>query len=134
MEKHRQVTEEDIIMTEELITRSYGRLKQSVIRAPSQGLRCVGNTIKEHPLAAAGAAVGAGITLYGLFRLMTRQGSVKESVAYCSEKQSGPDMKMVILSLIIPIVTPYITDYLGKYVGRIFSEDRDYHERGESDP
>jgi hypothetical protein len=133
VEKHRQVTEEDIIMTEELITRSYGRLKQSVVQAPSRALRCVGNTLKEHPIPAAGAAVGAGITLYGLFRLMTRQGSVKERVAYCSEKPPGADMKMVILSLIIPIVTPYITDYLGKYVGRIFSEDRDYHEQGECD-
>jgi hypothetical protein len=133
VEKHRQVTEEDIIMTEELITRSYGRLKQSVVQAPSRALGCVGNTLKEHPLAAAGAAVGAGITLYGLFRLMTRQGSVKESVACCRENQSRPDMKMVILSLIIPIVTPYIAGYLGKHVGRVFSEDRDYHEQGECD-
>jgi len=133
VEKHRQVTEEDIILTEELIARSYGRLKQSVVQAPSRALRGAGNTLKEHPIAAAGAAVGAGITLYGLFRLMTRQGSVKESAAYGREKQSGPDMKRVILSLIIPIVTPYIAGYLGKYVGRIFSEDRDYYEQGEYD-
>jgi len=131
LEKHRQVTEKDIIITEELITRSYGRLKQSVVQAPSRALRCVGNTLREHPIAAAGAAVGAGITLYGLFRLMTRQGSVKESVTW--EKQSRPDMKMVILSLIIPILTPYIAGYLGKYVGRIFSEDRDYHKQEECD-
>jgi len=131
VEKHRQVTKEDIIVTEELITRSYGRLKQSVVQAPSRALRCVGNTLREHPIAAAGAAVGAGITLYGLFRLMTRQGSVKESVTW--EKQSRPDMKMVILSLIIPILTPYIAGYLGKYVGRIFSEDRDYHKQEECD-
>jgi hypothetical protein len=49
------------------------------------------------------------------------------------EKQSRPDMKMVILSLIIPMVTPYIAGYLGKYLWRIFSEDRDYHEQGEYD-
>jgi hypothetical protein len=58
--KARQVPEEDIIMTEELITRSSGRLKQSVVQAPSRALRCVGNTLKEHPIAAAGAAVGLG--------------------------------------------------------------------------
>ena len=133
MEKHRQVTEEDIIMIEELITRSYGRLKQSVVQAPSRALRCAGNTLKEHPLATAGAAVGAGITLYGLFRLMTRQGSVKESITYGTEKQSGPEMTRVILSLIIPIVTPYIAGYLGKHVGRVFPEDRNYHEQGEWD-
>jgi hypothetical protein len=133
MEKHRKVTEEDILMTEELIARSYGRLKQSVVQAPSRAFTCASNTLKEHPIAAAGAAVGAGITLYGLFRLMTRQGSVKESTAYGREKQSGPDMTRVILSLVIPMVTPYIAGYLGKYMGRIFSGNRDYYEQGEYD-
>lgn len=125
MEMRRQVTEEDILMTEALIARSYGRLKQSVVQAPSQALGSVGGTIRKHPYASAAAAVGAGITLYGLFRLMNRHGALKESIAGRGEQKSRPDMRWEILSLIIPLVTPYIAGYLEKHMGRIFSADRD---------
>jgi hypothetical protein len=118
VERRRQVTEEDILMTEAMIARSYGRLKQSVVQAPSQALGSLGKTVKNHPFAAAATAVGAGITLYGLFRVMTRQG------AGSREQGSRPDMKMKILWMILPMVTPYIAGYLEKYVGRIFSGDR----------
>ena len=124
MERRRQVTEEDILMTEAMIARSYGRLKQSVVQAPSQVLSSLGKTVKKHPFAAAATAVGAGITLYGLFRLMTRQGAARKSAAGSREQSSRPDMKREIRSMILPIVTPYIAGYLEKYMGRIFSGDR----------
>lgn len=125
MENRRQVTEEDILMTEALIARSYGRLKRSVAQAPSHALGSMGKTIRKHPLAAAAAAVGTGIALYGLFRLVTRQGAVKERGAGDREQRSRPDMTMEILSIILPMVTPYIAGYLEKYLGRKFSGDRD---------
>lgn len=125
METRRQVTEEDILMTEALIARSYGRLKQSVVQAPSQALGSVGGTIRKHPSGAAAAAVVAGITLYGLFRLVTRPGFVKERAAGRKEHTSRPDMTMEILSMIIPLVTPYIAGHLERYMGRLFSKDRD---------
>jgi hypothetical protein len=125
VEKRRPVTEEDILMTEELIARSYGRLKQSVVQAPSRALSSMGGTIRQHPFATAAVAVGAGITLYGLFRLTTRQSTVKERVAGSRGYTSRPDMTMEILSTILPIVTPYIAGYLEKYMGKIFSGDRD---------
>ena len=125
MEKRRQVTEEDILMTEAMIARSFGRLKRSVTRAPSRAFSSAGETIGKHPVAAAAAAVGAGIALYGLFRLVTRHGTARESVAGSREHKSRPDMKMEILSMILPIVTPYIAGYLEKYMGRIFSGDRE---------
>jgi hypothetical protein len=125
VEKRRQVTEEDILMTEAMIARSYGRLKQSVVRAPSHAVGSLGGTIRKHPFAAAAAAVGAGISLYGLFRLMTRHGPVKERIAGSREQKSRPDMTREILSMIVPIVTPYIAGYLEKHMGRIFSGDRD---------
>ena len=127
METRRQVTEEDILMTEALIARSYGRLKQSVVQAPSQTLGSMGKTVRNHPFASAAAAVGAGIILYGLFRLMTRQGAARERVAGSREQKARPDMTMEILSMIIPLITPYIAGYLENYVGRIFSRGRDEH-------
>jgi hypothetical protein len=123
VEKRRQVTEDDILMTEAMIARSYGRLKQSVARAPSQALSSLGGTIRKHPVATAAVAVGAGLTLFGLFRLLTRQGATGGS-AGSGEQKSRPDMKMEILSMILPLVTPYVAGYLEKYMGRIFSKDR----------
>lgn len=124
MEKRRQVTEEDILITEAMIARSYGRLKQSVARAPSQALNSMGGTIRKHPVAAAAVAVGAGLTLYGLFRLITRKGTSRENLGGRKEQRSGPDMKMEVLSMILPMVTPYIASYLEKYMGKIFSGER----------
>jgi hypothetical protein len=125
VEKRKQVTEEDLLMTEAMIARSCRRLKQNIARAPSQALSSMGGTVRKHPVAAAAAAVGAGIALYGLFRLITRHGSARENVTDRREQKSRSDMRMEILSMILPIVTPYIAGYLEKYMGRIFSENRD---------
>jgi hypothetical protein len=118
VEKRRQVTEEDLLMTEAMIARSYGRLKQSVIQAPSQALGSMGKTMRKHPFAAAAAAIGTGIALYGLYRLVTRKGAAKERGTGDREQRSRPDMIMEILSMILPMVTPYIAGYLEKYMGR----------------
>jgi hypothetical protein len=124
VEKRRQVTEEDILMTEAMIARSYGRLKRSVTQAPSRAFSSAGETVRKHPFATAAAAVGAGIALFGLFRLMTRQGAARENVAG-RERGSRPDMTREILSMIIPIITPYVTGYLKNYMAKVFSGDRD---------
>jgi hypothetical protein len=125
VEKRRQVTEEDILVTEAMIARSYGRLKQSVARAPSRAFSSAGETVRKHPVAAAAAAVGAGIALFGLFRLMTRQGAAREKDTGITERRSRPDMTREILSMIIPLVTPYITGYLKNYMATVFSGERD---------
>ena len=124
MENRRPVTEEDILLTEMLIARSYGRLKQSVAQEASRTIGSVRGTVKDHPFAIAGAAVGAGVILYGLFRLMTRNGSAGMSVAGGREKTARSNMTMKIFSLITPLVTPYITAYVEKNLSRMFSKDR----------
>jgi hypothetical protein len=121
VEKHRPITEEDVFLTELLIARSYGNLKQSVVQTSFDALGSVGGTIKKHPYATAGAAVGAGILLFGLISLMFRGGSGK---GRGREERSRPDMATEIFSLLMPVVTPYITAYLEKYLGRVFSKDR----------
>ena len=125
MEKRRQVTEEDILMTEEMIARSFGRLKKSVARAPSQAISSMSGTVRKHPVAAAAVAVGAGITLYGLFRLMTRHGAAKQNVAGSRDRGTRADMSREILAMIIPVVTPYVTRYLKNYMAGVFSREQD---------
>ena len=125
MEKRRQVTEEDILMTEEMIARSFGLLKRSVVRAPSRAFSSAGKTVSRHPAAAAVAAVGAGIAIYGLFRLMTRRSASGEKVPVRRERESRPDMSREIVSMILPIVTPYVMGYLKNYMEGIFASKRD---------
>jgi hypothetical protein len=124
VENRRPITEEDILLTEMLIARSLGRLKQSVAQEATRTIRSVGGTVKEHPYATAGAAVGAGVILYGLFRLLNRNGSTGRNVTTGREKTARSNMTMEIFSLVLPLVTPYLTAFVEKNLGRMFSKDR----------
>ena len=79
MENRRPITEDDVYLTELLLAKSYGSLKESVVKASSDALRSagesVGGAVRRHPYATAGAAAGAGILLFLLFRLMGGGGS-----------------------------------------------------------
>jgi hypothetical protein len=124
VERRKPITEEDVLLTELLIARSFENLKQSAVRTTSRSLRSAGGSIKQHPYAVAGAAVGAGIILYGIFRLMNRNGSAKKSNAVDREYSSRSGVTIDLLSLMMPIVKPYITTYLENYMGRMFSRGR----------
>jgi hypothetical protein len=124
VEKRKPISEDDILLTELLLARSFGNLKQSVAREASRTFSSLGGTVKKHPYAVAGAAVGAGVILYGLFRLLNRGGSASRSVAGSREQGSRSGMTMELLSLMMPIIMPYITAYVEKYTGRMFSKQR----------
>jgi hypothetical protein len=129
MENHRCVTEEDLLITEALIAKSYSQLKQSVIQAPSRAYRSVGQTVREHPFATAATAVVAGIVVFGIIKLITSRASVQEakgrSRVTLQKDTSRPDLMHEMLSMIIPLVAPYITGYIQKYIGGILSGERD---------
>jgi len=129
MENRRRVTEEDLLITETLIAQSYGKLKQSVIQAPSRACSSVGQTVREHPYATAGAAIVAGVVVYGIYRIMTSRTSGKKA------RRSDPDSRhkgmnhmdfmQQIMPMIMPLVAPYIAGYLRNYLGAILSPERD---------
>jgi hypothetical protein len=120
------IDEDDIYLTEMLIARSYGKLKRSVVDVSSKTLNSVGGTlggtIKEHPYASAGAAVGAGIILFGLMKLMNRNSSSKGRGTGGRESSSGTGLNIV--SLLMPIVSPYFAAFLEKLLGDMFSKDK----------
>jgi len=124
----RPITEDDVYLTELLIARSYGKLKHSVAKASSDALGSVGDalggTVRKHPFATAGAAVGAGIIMFMLFRLMNRGGSSRRKGGSDQEK-SRSGMHADIPGMLVPIVAPYLTAYLEKYLGRMFARGRD---------
>lgn len=111
-------------MTEQMIARSFENLKQSAIQTSRRSLRSAGGSLKRNPYAVAGAAMGAGILLYGIYRLMTRNGSAKEVSAVERPSLSRSGVTMGLLSLMIPIVKPYITAYLENAVGKRLSRGR----------
>jgi hypothetical protein len=128
VKNRRPITEDDVYLTELLIARSYGKLKHSVVRASSDALGsvsdAVGGTVRKHPYATAGAALGAGIIMFMLFRLMNPGGSSRQKEDRGREK-SRSGRHADILGMLAPVVLPYLTAYLEKYLGRMFARDRD---------
>jgi hypothetical protein len=123
VEKRRPITEEDVLLTELLIARSYGQLKHSVMKEPCKALGSAGGIVKKHPYATAAAAAGVGLVLFGLYRQMTcshkKHGSGKKG------HKSQSTMAMDMISMALPIVTPYLAGYLEKHLGPMLSRDRD---------
>jgi hypothetical protein len=123
------ITEDDVYLTELLIAKSFGNLKHSVAKASSDALSSVGNTVggtvRKHPYATAGTAVGAGILMFMLYKLMNRSGSSRRKNAREREERSRSSMSTDLLGMLVPIAAPYLAAYLEKYLGRIFSKDRD---------
>lgn len=128
MKNRRRITDEDLFVTEALIAESYGRLKKHVIEAPARALGPISQTISEHPLEAATAAVGGGIAAYGIARMITPDEGGKENKKQHGKKKKAKrrqDPMMDILSAIIPLLLPYLTGYLEKNMGTRQESTRD---------
>jgi hypothetical protein len=127
VEKRRPITEDDLYLTEMLIARSYGNLKHSVARASSEALGSVGGTVggtvKRHPLATAGAAIGAGILLFMVARMIGGGSSRKKHDR--DRERSRPGMTSDLLGIFMPLVMPYLTGYIRSYLGHAFSRRDD---------
>jgi len=130
VENRRPITEDDVYLTELLLAKSYGHLKTSVVKASSDALssvgETVGGTVKRHPYATAGAAVGAGILMFMLFRILGGGGgsSRRRSAASRDEKpRSSPAMDL--LGMLMPFVMPHITAYIERSLGRMVGRERD---------
>jgi len=124
VERRKPITEEDVRQTELMIARSFENLKQSAVQTSRRSIRSAGASIKQHPYALAGAAIGAGILLYGVFRLATRSGSDKKCKAVDRNYSFRSGATMALLTMMMPVVRPYITTYLENYVGKMFSKGR----------
>jgi hypothetical protein len=129
VKNRRPITEDDIYLTELLIAKSYGNLKHSVAKASSDALSSIGDTVggsvRKHPYATAGAAVGAGILMFMLYKLMNRGGSSRRKKASERDERSRSGMTTDLLGMLIPIAAPYLTAYLEKSLGRMFARGRD---------
>ncbi len=129
METRKRVTEEDLLITEALIAKSYSQLKQSVIQVPSRAFTSAGQTARQHPYATAGIAIVAGVAMYGILKMVTSRASTHETPGRSRstrKKDTGhPDLMQQMLLMIIPLMFPYIGGYIQKYLGKILSGERD---------
>ncbi len=121
MGRSRPITGDDILLTELLIAQSYGNLKQSVIRIPAESISSLGGHLRRYPFAAAGAAVGAGILLFGLWRLLPRSGGRAGEGGRSSQK---PSMSDEIVSLLLPVLMPLVMAFIKEYIGRRFPDGK----------
>jgi hypothetical protein len=115
MGAHRRVTEEDLHVTEALISDSFGRLKRSIAEAPHEAIRPASNLIREHPFAATAAAAGGGLIAFQLVKVMLGAGGHRK------EARRGGGLGAGIMAQIIPLVTPYITSALQQQLGKALS-------------
>ena len=129
MKNSKPITEDDVYLTELLIAKSFGNLKRSVAKASSDALSSVGNTVggtvRKHPFATAGTAVGAGILMFMLYKLMNRSGSSRRQYSSEREERSRSGLATDLLGMLVPIAAPYFAAYLEKYLGQMFSKGRD---------
>ena len=119
MKNRRPITEEDLLVTEALMAESYGRLKKSVVQAPSRALGSVGGTIRRHPFAAAATAIVGGIAAYVIITRMTSHGTG----AGQKRERSHSDLMHEIQAIIIPLAAPFVIGYIQKYLGSILSAE-----------
>jgi hypothetical protein len=126
MEPHKRVTEEDLLITEALIGKSYYQLKQSVIEAPSRACRSAGQMVRQHPYATAGAAIVAGVAVYGIFKMINSGTSARGGPGSTRKKDSGGLCLMQqMLPMLMPLVVPSIGGYIQRYLGKMSSGERD---------
>jgi hypothetical protein len=123
MENRKRVTEEDLRITEALIAKSYGRLKESVIQAPSRAFRSAGQTACRHPYATAGIALVAGVALYGIFKMVTSapsaQGAAGGPASGRKKDTVREDLLQQMLPVLLPLVVPHIGSVIQKYLGTL---------------
>jgi hypothetical protein len=128
VENRRPITEDDIYLTEMLLAKSYGNLRQSVVRVSADTLgaagEAVGGTIRKYPVATAGAAVGAGILLVLLLKLAGGGGSRGRQGRSEREEKPRSNPAMGLLGMLMPFFMPYVTAYIERSLGLAAGRER----------
>lgn len=127
----KNVTEEDLHITEALISQSFSNLMGAISKVPEDmtkpvrdSIKPVTGTIKEHPYASIAAAAGVGIIAYQFIRLVTPRVVVKE-VRLEPEVRIKEDGRSSAASQILALAAPYIAGYLQQEISRLLSKPKE---------
>jgi hypothetical protein len=116
MQSHRNITEEDLIVTEGLIAGSYNQLKETILHAPSHVFNSVDQTVRKHPILTVISALVAGGAVYEIINLISSYPSVQkqQEIPPVSSQVNHdlPGINQDILLMIIPLVAPYVLELI----------------------
>lgn len=116
----KRVTEEDLKATEAMLARSFSNMKSSVTRIPSDMVKPVTSTVKEHPFASLAAAAGIGLIAYELIRLMTPRVVTRE-VKVGPQGEVKERARSSLTSQIMAFAAPYVISYLQQEITRFLT-------------
>lgn len=120
----KKVTEEDLKVTEAMLARSFANLKSSVTRVPSDIVKPVTGTVREHPYATIAAAAGIGLVAYEFIKLVTPRVVMKE-VKVQPRVDVSERGRSKLTSQVMALAAPYLVGYLQQEVSRLLSKPRE---------
>jgi hypothetical protein len=120
----KKVTEEDLKVTEAMLARSFANLKSSVTRVPSDLVKPVTGTVREHPYATVAAAAGIGLIAYEFIKLVTPRVVMKE-VKVQPRVDVSERGRSKLTSQAMALAAPYLVGYLQQEVSRLLSKPRE---------
>jgi hypothetical protein len=129
----KNVTEEDVKATEARLAGSYAGLKQALMSIPSEAVRPVTDTVREHPYASVAAAAGAGYLAFRLLgvlmprtKVITREAPAQPEVETKEAvKKPGRPWALTLLSEAVAFIMPYVMSYVKSEVSQLLSGPRE---------
>jgi hypothetical protein len=129
----KNVTEESLKATEARLSESYAGFKQALMSIPSEAVRPVTDTVREHPYVSVAAAAGAGYLAFRLLDLLmprtkviTREVSVQPEIEIKEVKgKEGRSFASRLLSDAVALIMPYLTGYVQSEVSKLLSKPRE---------
>jgi hypothetical protein len=120
----KKVTEEDLKVTEAMLARSFTNLKSSMTRVPSDIVKPLTGTVREHPYATIAAAAGIGLVAYEFIKLVTPRVVMKE-VKVQPRVDVSERGRSKLTSQVMALAAPYLVGYLQQEVSRLLSKPRE---------
>ena len=118
MKTGNQITERDLLITEEMIAQSFKQMQQSVISVPSKVYHAASQKVQEHPYETAAAAAIFGVVIYGMMHHTSsctchQKRQSRECVTKVKETGYLHFIKEMLI-MAIPLVTPHVITYIKK--------------------
>ncbi len=129
----KNVTEEDVKATEARLAGSYAGFKQALMSIPSEAVRPVTDTVREHPYVSVAAAAVAGYLAFRLLDLlMPRTKVITQEVSAQPEiemkearRKPGRSLASRLLSEAMALIMPYVAGYVKSELSKLLSGSRE---------
>ncbi len=129
----KNVTEEDLKVTETGLAESYASLKQALTSIPSDAVRPFTDTVREHPYVSVAVAATTGYLAFRLLSMffprtkyVTHEVSVQPEIEVKEVGgREGQSLFSRLLSQVVSLVTPYVMGYVQSEVSKLLSRPKE---------